>query len=173
MPSDVRLVTATSRNPEEMAANALLGSDIYRQLKMFPITIPPLRHHSEDIPRLARHFTKKHARKMDREIDTISAETMRALVKWHWPGNIREFESFIERAVILSPGPSLQAPLAELGVEAHGGTSGTLAEFEREFILRVFRETGGVISAAAIRLGVPRSPLNAMMKKLEISRSDL
>jgi len=99
---------------------------------------------------------------------------MRALVSWPWPGNVRELENFIERSVILSRGPNLRAPLAELRASVGEATSGsTLEEVERDYILRVFRETGGVISAAATRLGVPRTTLNAMMKKLGISRSDL
>ena len=123
---------------------------------------------------LARHFTKKYAAKMDRTIDKIPSDTMRALVSWPWPGNVRELENFIERSVILSRGPNLRAPLAELraaAVEATGGS--TLEEVERDYILRVFRETGGVISAAATRLGMPRTTLNAMMKKLRISRKDV
>ena len=110
----------------------------------------------------------------DRQIDKIPSETMKALVSWSWPGNVRELENFIERSVILSRGPNLRAPLAELrtgGVEASGGS--TLQEVEREYILRVFRETGGVVSTSATRLGIPRTTLNAMMKKLGISRTDL
>jgi formate hydrogenlyase transcriptional activator len=133
-----------------------------------------LRDHPEDVPILARHFTKKYAAKMDRTIEKISSDTMQALVNWPWPGNVRELENFIERSVILSRGPNLRAPLAELRAAA-GETSGgsTLEEVERDHILRVFRETGGVVSAAAARLGVPRTTLNAMMKKLGISRGDL
>jgi formate hydrogenlyase transcriptional activator len=95
-------------------------------------------------------------------------------VSWYWPGNVRELENFIERSVILSRGPSLRAPLAELrGDSPTGAGSATLEEVERDHILRVFRETGGVVSATASRLGMPRTTLNAMMKKLGISRSDL
>ncbi len=96
-----------------------------------------------------------------------------ALVSWPWPGNVRELENFIERSVILSRGSRLRAPLAELRAEAVETAGGTLADIEREYIIRVFRETGGVVSAAAARLGVPRTTLNAMMKKLGISRHDL
>jgi len=133
-----------------------------------------LRDHPEDIPILARHFTKKYAAKMSRAIDTIPTETMKALVRWPWPGNVRELENFIERSVILSRGPSLRAPVGELiaaVIETTGGS--TLEEVERDYILRVFRETGGVVSATATRLGIPRTTLNAMMTKLGISRSDL
>jgi PAS domain S-box-containing protein len=174
IPIDVRLLAATNRNLTQMMGDKLFRSDLYYRLKVFPITTSPLRDHPEDIPILARHFTKKYAAKMDRKINKIPSDTMRALVSWPWPGNVRELENFIERSVILSRGPSLRAPLAELraaAVEITGGS--TLEEVERGYILRVLRETGGVISTAAIRLGLPRTTLNAMMKKLGISRSDL
>jgi formate hydrogenlyase transcriptional activator len=173
IPIDVRLVAATNRNLTQMMGDKLFRSDLYYRLKVFPITTPPLRDHPEDIPILARHFIKKYAAKMDREIDKIPSETMRALVSWPWPGNVRELENFIERSVILSPGPSLRAPLAELRASEQGGAGSTLEEVERDYILRVFRETGGVVSTTATRLGIPRTTLNAMMKKLGISRSDL
>ena len=174
IPIDVRLVAATNRNLTQMMGDKLFRSDLYYRLKVFPIITPPLRDHAEDIPSLARHFTKKYAAKMDRTIDKIPAETMKALASWSWPGNVRELENFIERSVILSRGPSLRAPLSELrsGAEESSGDS-TLEEVERVHILRVFRETGGVVSAAATRLGMPRTTLNAMMKKLGISRGDL
>jgi PAS domain S-box-containing protein len=174
IPIDVRLVAATNRNLTQMMGDKLFRSDLYYRLKVFPIITPPLRDHAEDIPALARHFTKKYAEKMDRVIDKIPAETMKALVGWSWPGNVRELENFIERSVILSSGASLRAPLAELRADAaESGGSSTLEDIERDHILRIFRECGGVISAAATRLGMPRTTLNAMMKKLGISRSDL
>jgi formate hydrogenlyase transcriptional activator len=174
IPIDVRLVAATNRNLTQMMGDKLFRSDLYYRLKVFPIVMPPLRDHAEDVPTLARHFTKKYAEKMDRNIDKIPSETMKALVNWSWPGNVRELENFIERSVILSRGPSLRAPLAELRADApEPGGSSTLETVERDHILRIFRETGGVISAAATRLGMPRTTLNAMMKKLGISRSDL
>jgi len=173
IPIDVRLIAATNRNLTQMMGDKLFRSDLYYRLKVFPIVTPPLRDHPEDIPMLARHFTKKYAAEMDRTIDKIPSDTMRALVSWPWPGNVRELENFIERSVILSRGSNLCAPLAELraaAVETTGGS--TLEEMERDYILRVFRETGGIVSAAATRLGVPRTTLNAMMKRLGISRSD-
>jgi formate hydrogenlyase transcriptional activator len=174
IPIDVRLVAATNRNLTQMMGDKLFRSDLYYRLKVFPIITPPLRDHAEDIPSLARHFTKKYAAKMDRTIDKIPAETMKALSSWSWPGNVRELENFIERSVILSRGPNLRAPLSELRSDAEQGAIGsTLEEVERDYILRVFRETGGVVSAAASRLGMPRTTLNAMMKKLGISRGDL
>lgn len=174
IPIDVRLVAATNRNLTQMMGDKLFRSDLYYRLKVFPIITPPLRDHPEDIPTLARHFTKKYAAKMDRTIENISAETMRALVSWPWPGNVRELENFIERSVILSRGPKLRAPLSELRAATGESVAGsTLEDVEREYILRVFRETGGVVSTAATRLGLPRTTLNAMMKKLGISRGDL
>jgi formate hydrogenlyase transcriptional activator len=174
IPIDVRLVAATNRNLTRMMGDKLFRSDLYYRLKVFPIITPPLRDHREDIPILVRHFTKKYAAKMDRQIDKIPLETMEALVKWSWPGNVRELENFIERSVILSRGPILRAPVSELRIDApEADGDSTLEHMERDHILRVFREAGGVISVAATRLGVPRTTLNAMMKKLGISRSDL
>ncbi|MGP8247285.1 MAG: sigma 54-interacting transcriptional regulator [Bryobacteraceae bacterium] len=174
IPIDVRLVAATNRNLTQMMGDKLFRSDLYYRLKVFPITTPPLRDHPEDIPILARHFTKKYAAKMNRRIDKIPSDTMRALVSWHWPGNVRELENFIERAVILSRGPNLRAPLAEIRPDASEPTgNSTLEQVEREHIVRVLRETGGVVSQAATRLGMPRTTLNALMRKLGISRKDL
>ncbi len=174
IPIDVRLVAATNRNLTQMMGDKLFRSDLYYRLKVFPITTPPLRDHPEDIPILARHFTQKYARKMNKQIETIPSETLRALETWTWPGNVRELENFIERAVILSPGTKLRAPLSEIRADAAEIPGGaTLEHVEREHIIRVLRETGGVVSAAADRLGVPRTTLNAMMRKLGISRKDL
>ena len=174
IPIDVRLVAATNRNLTQMMGDKLFRSDLYYRLKVFPITTPPLRDHPEDIPLLVRHFTKKYAATMGRQIDKIPSDTMRALVSWNWPGNVRELENFIERAVILSSGASLRAPLAEIrqsAAEPAGGA--TLEQVEREHIVRVLRESGGVVTAAATRLGLHRTTLNAMMRKLGISRKEL
>jgi len=173
IPIDVRLVAATNRNLTQMMRDKLFRSDLYYRLKVFPITIPPLRDRPDDIPALAEYFTRKYAREMDRPVAAIPPDSTRALVSWRWPGNVRELENFIARAVILSSGTTLHAPLAELQDEAVEAAGGTLAEMEREYIIRVLRETGGVVSAAATRLGVPRTTLNAMMRKLGISRQDL
>jgi transcriptional regulator with GAF, ATPase, and Fis domain len=173
IPIEVRLVAATNRNLTQMIGDKLFRSDLYYRLKVFPITIPPLRDHPEDIPVLARHFTQKYAHEMNKRVETIPPNTMPALVSWPWPGNVRELENFIERSVILSPGSTLRAPLDELRADAVETAGGTLAEMEREYIIGVLRKTGGVISAAAIRLGVPRTTLNAMMRRLGISRKDV
>src|SRR6185295_14110813 len=167
-------VAATNRNLTQMMKAKLFRSDLYYRLMVFPVVTPPLRDRPNDIPVLAHYFTKKYSAKLDRTIDKIPWETMKALVSWPWPGNVRELENFIERSVILSRGPSLRAPLSELRADApEAGGNSTLEDVERDHILRIFRETGGVISAAATRLGIPRTTLNAMMKKLGISRSDL
>jgi PAS domain S-box-containing protein len=174
IPIDVRLLAATNRNLTQMMGDKLFRSDLYYRLKVFPITIPPLREHREDIPVLVRHFTQTYAAKMNKLIDKIPSETMEALVSWPWPGNVRELENFIERSVILSPGATLRAPLAEIRADVAGAPAGaTLAEVEREHILRVLRDSNGVVSAAASRLGLPRTTLNAMMRKLQILRKDL
>ena len=174
IPIDVRLVAATNRNLTQMMGDKLFRSDLYYRLKVFPITTPPLREHAEDIPILARHFTKKYAAKMGRAIDKIPSDTMRALVAWHWPGNVRELENFIERSVILSSGASLRAPLAEIRAQApQGAGSDTLEQVERDYIVKVLRESDGVVTTAATRLGLHRTTLNAMMKKLGISRKEL
>ena len=133
IPIDVRLLAATNRNLTQMMGDKLFRSDLYYRLKVFPITTPPLRDHAEDIPVLARYFTQKYAQEMNKQIDKIPVDTMRALMSYSWPGNVRELENFIERAVILSRGPNLRAPLAEIRPDVadagrqqqHAGTSGT------------------------------------------------
>jgi len=174
IPIDVRLLAATNRNLTQMMGDKLFRSDLYYRLKVFPINIPPLREHPEDIPVLVRHFTRTYAGKMNKQIDKIPSETMRALVSWTWPGNVRELENFIERSVILSPGSTLRAPLAEIRADApEEPANASLEQVERNYIIRVLGESNGVVSAAATRLGMPRTTLNAMMRKLKISRRDL
>jgi formate hydrogenlyase transcriptional activator len=174
IPIDVRLVAATNRNLAQMMGDKLFRSDLYYRLKVFPITTPPLRDHPEDIPVLARHFTNKYAEKMGRAIEKIPLDTMRALVSWPWPGNVRELENFIERSVILSTGASLRAPLVELRQDpAAAESNDTLEHVEREHILRVLRECDGVVTAAATRLGLHRTTLNALMRRRGLSRKDL
>jgi transcriptional regulator with GAF, ATPase, and Fis domain len=157
--------------------NREFRSDLYYRLRVFPITIPPLRERREDIPLLVRYFVDKFARRMDRAIETIPKDAMRLLTDWSWPGNIRELENFMERAVLLSKGPALSIPLAELEVRDApvSGDDATLESTEREHILKVLREAKGKISGqtgAAERLGLKRTTLNSKMKKLGIERSD-
>jgi formate hydrogenlyase transcriptional activator len=174
IPIDVRLIAATNRNLAQMMGDKLFRSDLYYRLRVFPITTPPLRDHPEDIPALVRHFTKKYSAAMGRQIDTIPSGTMRALVGWHWPGNVRELENFIERSVILSTGPRLRAPIGEIRQHPGDATgSVTLEQMERDHIVKVLQETGGVVTTAATRLGLHRTTLNAMMRKLGISRKDI
>ncbi|MBK7930870.1 MAG: sigma 54-interacting transcriptional regulator [Bryobacterales bacterium] len=174
IPIDVRLVAATNRNLAQMMGDKLFRGDLYCRLRLFPITTPPLRDRPEDIPVLARHLVKKYATEMGRNIEKIPTDTMRALTGWRWPGNVRELENFIERSVILSTGSSLRAPVAELRPDsASFGSDTTLEHMEREHILRVLRECGGVVSTAAVRLGLHRTTLNAMMQKLGVSRKDI
>lgn len=174
IPIDVRLVAATNRNLNQMMNDKLFRSDLYYRLKVFPITTPPLRERREDIPILVRHFTAKYSQKLGRTIEKIPTETMKAFIEWSWPGNVRELENFVERAVILTSGNSLRAPIHEIREDPGSSSpSGTLEQVERDHILRVLRENKGVVSVAASRLGMPRTTLNAMMKKLAISRRDL
>jgi len=177
IPVDVRLVAATNRNLEKMVADREFRSDLYYRLRVFPITMPALRERREDIPLLVRYFVSKHARHLNKQIESIPADVIRALTKWDWPGNIRELENFIERAVILTQGSALRAPLAELETSAQApvANDATLQSTERAHILRVLRETKGVIAGprgAAARLGLKRTTLNSKLKKLGIERSD-
>ncbi len=170
---DVRLVTATNRDLARMVAAREFRDDLYYRINVFPIHLPPLRERREDIPVLVRYFAQKHARRMDRRIETIPAEALEALSRWPWPGNVRELENLIERAVILSRGPVLQVPLAELrgAPGVGGGRLATLEEAEREHILRALEETGGVVGGprgAAARLGLKRTTLQSRMQKLGI-----
>ncbi|MGD0909466.1 MAG: sigma 54-interacting transcriptional regulator [Candidatus Acidiferrales bacterium] len=177
IPVNVRLVAATNRDLGKMVADKEFRSDLYYRLRVFPITIPPLRERREDIPLLVRYFVDKHSRRLYRKIETIPPDVMRALTRWEWPGNIRELENFIERAVILTRGPVLRAPLGELEVsdEVVSPQSSTLEATEKEHILRVLRETKGRIAGpngAAARLGLVRTTLNSKLKKLGIERND-
>ena len=174
IPIDVRLLAATNRNLNQMMDEKLFRSDLYYRLKVFPITTPALRDRPEDIPILVRHFTKKYAAKMERQIEKIPVDTMDALVSWRWPGNVRELENFIERSVILSKGPSLRAPLEEIRKDApESSGDATLEQVERDHIMRVLRQSGGVVTAAATRLGLHRTTLNAMMRRLGVFRKDI
>jgi formate hydrogenlyase transcriptional activator len=178
---NVRLVAATHRDLAEMMAEGLFRRDLYYRLNVIPITLPPLRDRPDDIPRLVRHFTQGFARRMGRTIETIPSSVMDALVRYHWPGNVRELQNVIERAVILSNGPTLQVPPADLQPAAApimsptAATSVTLTDAEREHILRALRETNWVLGGpkgAAARLGMKRSTLHEKMKRLGISRPD-
>ncbi len=175
---DVRLVAATHRDLAKMVADGRFREDLYYRLNVFPVVLPPLRERRDDIPRLVRHFTQHFARRMGRRIETIPSAVLEALERYPWPGNVRELQNVIERAVILSPGPSLQIPLgdpqpAEAQTPALTTPAVTLADAEREHILGVLRETRWVVGGpkgAAVRLGMKRSTLYKKMQKLGISR---
>ena len=172
---DVRVIAATHRDLPAMVKQGTFREDLYYRLKVFPIQVPPLRQRIEDIPRLVRHFTALYAQRMNKRIDVIPPETMEALVRYQWPGNIRELQNFIERAVILSPQSTLRAPTSELEPfpphkESSAPMNG-LAEVERDHILRALEASNGVISVAAARLGMKRTSLAYRMKKLRICRS--
>src|SRR5262249_13103400 len=138
--------------------------------------MPALRERVKDIPLLVRYFVQKFARRMDKQIETIPTETMNALMGWDWPGNIRELENFVERSVILTTGPVLNVPLVELTSSSESThKDGSLEGMEREHILRILRESGGVISGlhgAAARLGMKRTTLQSRMQKMGISREE-
>ncbi len=180
---DVRVVAATHRDLAAMVADDRFRSDLYYRLNVFPLTLPPLRDRTDDIPRLVRHFTQRFAQRMGRRVETIPSAAMDALVRYPWPGNIRELQNIIERAVILSPGHSLQVPLADLQTRTSAKAPAapsvaapvTLADAEREHIITVLRETdwtvGGAKGAAA-RLGMKRSTLQWKMKKLDIEKPE-
>ncbi len=175
---NVRLVAATNRDLVQMVADREFRSDLFYRLNVFPIQVPPLRQRREDIPVLVRYFAQKYARQMKRNVDSISTETMTALTNYHWPGNIRELENLIERAVILSRGPILEVPLAELRepTEQFPDAVETLEANERDHILRTLRDTRWVLAGpngAAARLGMKRSTLQSRMQKLGIQRPNL
>ena len=175
---DVRLIAATNRDLTKMVKAGEFRSDLYYRLRVFPITVPPLRERSTDIPLLVNYFVNKHAKRMGKRIASIPPETMTALCAWQWPGNVRELENFIERAVILTPGSTLRAPLAELEMpeeETPATSDPNFHAAEREHILRVLKETKGMIGGsggAAERLGLKRTTLNSKLRKLGIERSD-
>jgi formate hydrogenlyase transcriptional activator len=172
------VVAATHRNLEEMIVQKQFRSDLYYRLNVFPISIPPLRERRGDIPALVQHFVQQAARRMNKAINAIPCDTMEALTQYPWPGNIRELENVIERAVILSPATVLRVPLQDLRTRIAPGhnheQSQTLEEVERKHILTTLKETRWILSGprgAATRLGLNRSTLSFRMKKLGIVRS--
>lgn len=179
---NVRLIAATNRDLAALVERQAFRSDLYYRLNVFPMTLPPLRERREDIPMLVRYFTQHHAARMKKTIKSIPSAAMEALTRYRWPGNIRELENMIERAVILSQGRELHVPIAELkpteepapsAPPAVSPATATLRDAEREQILRVLRQTKWVIGGpdgAAARLGLKRTTLTSKMKKLGLSR---
>jgi formate hydrogenlyase transcriptional activator len=185
--TDARLIAATNRDLAAMVMEQKFRSDLFYRLNVFPVRVPPLRERREDIPTLVSHFVSKFARHMNKRIESITSETMSALCNYHWPGNIRELQNVLERAVILSSGPVLKVALSDLSAnrglikesdpakpENQGNLRRFLEETERQRILEALDETRWVIAGprgAAAHLGVKRSTLQARILKLGIARS--
>jgi transcriptional regulator with GAF, ATPase, and Fis domain len=177
---DVRLVAATNRDLEEMVNHGQFRSDLYYRLNVFPVQLPPLRERREDIPALVSHFVERFGQRMGREIDNIPPETMSALSSYQWPGNIRELQNLIERAVILSNDGVLPNPLPPSGIRGiaivPAAPVTTLKDSERTLIRRTLEEVRWVIGGpkgAAAKLGLKRTTLIHKMQKLGISRPGL
>jgi formate hydrogenlyase transcriptional activator len=170
---DFRLLAATNRDLLQSVTEREFRSDLYYRLNVFPILIPPLRERREDIRPLVEHFVRKFAVQMKKSITSIPSKTMELLVRWEWPGNIRELENFVERSVILTPGSVLQAPLSELetGVDKGDDSTGTLRDRERDRIIRALRDCHGKLGGAdgaAARLGLKRTTLQSKLDHLGI-----
>jgi formate hydrogenlyase transcriptional activator len=193
MRSDARLIAATNRDLDQFVAEGKFRSDLYYRLNVFPVRVPALRERPEDIPLLVRHFVQQFSRRLGKTIDAIPAETMSALARYPWPGNIRELQNVIERAVILSSGPVLRVhtddlrasiqpsvqPAAPIGMTnerpapapSRRDLRGTLEESERQQILSALEKSNWVVAGAegaAARLGLKRSTLQSRMQKLGI-----
>jgi formate hydrogenlyase transcriptional activator len=186
---DVRVVAATNGDLAKLVAERAFRSDLYYRLNVFPIQIPALRERREDVPLLVRYFVQKFSRRLNKAVEYVPAEAMDALANYAWPGNIRELENLIERAVLLSPGKELRVPVSELKSATAADPSSslsssafsgfppssisTLEEAERQHILRALRQTewriAGLKGAAAL-LGMKRTTLQARMRKLGIRR---
>jgi formate hydrogenlyase transcriptional activator len=181
--TDARLIAATNRDLAAMVDEQTFRQDLFYRLNVFPITVPPLRERREDIPMLVRHFAQQFARRMKKNVENISSETMEALTQYEWPGNIRELQNLIERAVILTTGPTLDVPVTALngrktpalpaGRPSRGAEVETLEDADRRHIVAALERTNWVIAGpngAAARLGIKRSTLQFRMRKLGIVR---
>jgi len=175
--TNARLIASTNRDLAAMVKEQKFRMDLYYRLDVFPVHVPPLRERHGDIPLLVRHFVQQFARRMNKSIDTIPSETMNVLVRYEWPGNIRELQNLLERAVILSAGPVLKVPLADLQTQPMSPAAGkqeTLEEAERRTILDALQRSNWVVSGrkgAAALLGLKRTTLQWRMDKLGIRRS--
>jgi len=174
--TDARLIAATNRNLAVMVDERQFREDLFYRLNVFPVHIPPLRDRQEDIPLLVRHFAQHFAQRLKKNIETVPSETMDTLCRYHWPGNIRELQNVIERAVILSTGSVLRVPRSELNVRAAPAAPkeyDTLEDADRKHILTALEDTKWVLggpNGAAVRLGMKRATLQHRMRKLGISR---
>lgn len=175
---NVRIIAATNRDLARSVVEHQFRNDLFYRLNVFPIRVPPLRERREDIPLLVRYFVRKFARRMNRPVESIPTDSMGALKAWSWPGNVRELENLMERSVILSPGPALRVPIADLQTSELGNDGPmdqSLSRAERQHIVRVLRETRGVLSGpkgAAQRLGLKRTTLQSKMHRLNITRQE-
>jgi formate hydrogenlyase transcriptional activator len=198
---NIRLIAATNRDLEKMVAAHEFRSDLYYRLNVFPIRIPPLRDRKDDIPLLVSYFVERFAKQMQKKIDSIPTSVMKALKMWAWPGNIRELENLVERAVILTRGRSLEAPLSELrkatvdeakppagqddiarivketikALHTTGNVADQDTKRQRDVIVRALTESKGRVGGAdgaAARMGLNRTTLLARMKKLSIDPRD-
>ena len=179
--TDARLIAATNRDLGALAGEQKFRQDLYYRLNVFPVTVPPLRDRREDIPMLVRHFAQQFARRMKKPVETISTETMEALTRYDWPGNIRELQNLIERAVILSNGSTLEVPVSALNGRRPAaapagpadGAAETLEDADRRHIIEALERSNWVVAGAngaAARLGLKRSTLQFRMRKLGIVR---
>ena len=174
---DVRIIAATNLNLAQMVRERTFREDLYYRLNVFPIALPPLRDRRQDVPHLAWHFVRTLGRRMNKHIDAIPEEVMETIANHDWPGNIRELQNFMERAMILSCGPVLRLPPGGLHVLAEripASAARSLNDAQRDHIVETIRQTGGVIggtNGAARRLGLPRTTLLSRMRKLGIGQS--
>jgi formate hydrogenlyase transcriptional activator len=185
--TDARLIAATNRDLEAMVSEQKFRSDLFFRLNVFPVHVPPLRERQGDIPLLVRHFTEQFSKRMRKVIETIPSAAMDALSRYHWPGNIRELQNVIERAVIISTGPALNIDITDLKfpkssppaeqsaspAPANGALHHVLEETERQQILKALKESNWVVAGpngAAAHLGMKRSTLQLRMHKLGIAR---
>jgi formate hydrogenlyase transcriptional activator len=186
--TDARLIAATNRNLEAMVSEQKFRSDLFFRLNVFPVHVPPLREREGDIPLLARNFAQQFSRRMNKVIETIPSATMDALCRYYWPGNIRELQNVIERAVIVSTSPALSVDLADLNfpkagreleksvslkTPANGALQDVLEQSERQQILKALEQSNWVVAGpkgAATQLGMKRSTLQQRIRKLGIAR---
>jgi formate hydrogenlyase transcriptional activator len=173
IPVNVRVIAATNQDLWGMVQEKKFRADLYYRLNVFPINLPPLRERQGDIPLLVSHFVRKFAERQGKVVDCIPEDVMEALESHHWPGNIRELQNYIERAVIMTTGAVLRPRLAELLMQPASTEVRTLADAERAHIVATLRETNWVVggpSGAAARLGVPRTTLIARMQRLGLAK---
>ena len=176
--TDARLVAATNRDLKAMVEDNRFRADLYYRLHVFPLHVPPLRERREGIPLLTRYFVQKHAQRMGRDIDTISASALEALTRYDWPGNIRELQNVLERSVILTTGSTLNVAMPELmsktaQASLHVRNSDSFDTVERDQIIKALEEAKGQVGGpegAAARLGLKRTTLQSRMRKYNIAR---